>query len=378
MLNYKLNHQTTRFDVESDASSAGSQFLIKRAPLSSLHARLSTAGGGQIVPLSQSPHHQLLAGNARPYLAYLNGPGKASAARSIATFDQLLNTSDSYLSSAHATHYIVCEFIDDKCVIVDGLHRAAVLMHNQAERIPVALRIPSTEAVSQLEYYLRDYKDDFREWYTPIQIGNLTIQERTYPNFVERPEYLTNRERGQSKFDYIIRKNLPKLEGKTACDVGCNIGLFAYNLLQLGAKSVDGYDRSEEIVQPTNTQLPRQSVVQQAYFVKNLLQLNDGKTYPGLNFYERDINQIDFKTFKYDFFFSCCVLYHFGERFEGIIRDISSTSREVFLQANLGHSGALAQYASVGYHKALLEKYGYRVHIDAPDGYQYPVVFGTK
>lgn len=120
-------------------------------------------------------------------------------------------------------------------------------------------------------------------------------------------------------------------------------------------------------------------MVQQAYFVKNLLQLQDRKRYDGLQFHEADIAKIDFAAFRYDvFFFSCCMLYHFGPLFETIIRDISAHIREIFLQANLGHSGLLGEFASVAYRRRLLEQYRYQVHIDAPAGYSYPVISGRK
>jgi SAM-dependent methyltransferase len=373
MLGYKLNHREFGFRVRGQTDS--DRILIKRVATAALFARL----GDRVVPLVQTPQYQLLAGEPRAYLSHLNGEGKAGAAKSISALDTLLDGSAGYLAGEYQDDYILCELKGDSCVVIDGIHRAAVLLHAQVESIPVAIQRNESQALpTQLEQYLFDYKDDFLEWYTPLRVGGQTINERTYPQFVERPEYLVNRERGQSKFDYIIAKNLPDLRGKTVCDVGCSVGLLAYNLIKLGAASVDGFDRSESIVQPTNIRLPKQSVVQQAYFVKNLLQLQDGKRYDGLQFHEADIAKIDFSAFRYDVFFSCCVLYHFGPLFETIIRDISGHTREIFLQANLGHSGPLGEFASVAYHRRLLEKYGYQVHIDAPAGYPYPVISGRK
>jgi len=54
--------------------------------------------------------------------------------------------------------------------------------------------------------------------------------------------YLVNLERGQRNVDYIIAKNLPDLRGKMVCDVGRSVGLLAYSLIKLGAKSVDGFE----------------------------------------------------------------------------------------------------------------------------------------
>jgi SAM-dependent methyltransferase len=340
-----------------------------------------------IIKLSQAPHYQYLQGNEHVYSHYLEKFGKDvgyGIEHSVKAYDDLIASPERYLEGKYSSDYIICEeiktFWGSRYVILDGVHRASVLKREGVGTIPIALlKDVSTGPQGQFERYLSDYRDDFQEWYTPVSVGGKVIHERTYPDFRERPEFLNNRERGKSKWDYIIEKNLPPLEGKRVCDVGCNVGLFSILLRERGASVVHGYDRGMETVQPSNPSLPRQNVVQQAYFVRNLFCLAGRNGLEGIEYFEGDIDEIKFSRFNYDLFFSCCVLYHFGERFDDIIRDISPQIPEVFLQTNLGHEDPLlSKFASIDFHKSLLQKYGYHVSVDSPPGYMYPVIFGRK
>jgi len=362
--------------------------LVKLINLNDVFARIVTSVNGKISAehklekIKNTPHFDYVLGKKENYAKYLDSFTWAVGLgidHSEEIFNNLINSFNptKYLSNEYSDSYILCQKISDKIVICDGLHRASILLKGGYTQVP-AIVIDQDEKFDQLHYYLNDFKDDFLEWYTPIKIGNHIIHERTYPNFIERQDYLTNSERGESKWNFIIKNNLPNVKDKTVCDVGCNSGLFSYYMAKLGAKNVDGFDRSEVIVQPTNPYLPRQNVVQQAYFVKNMMQLHDNQKYDNLNFYEFDINKANFENFKYDIFYSSCVLYHFGDKFEKFVEQISKNNNFIFLQTNLGHKGDLEKYSSIEHHKFLLEKYGYDVKIDAPSGYNYPVILGSK
>lgn len=395
MKGYRTCHKYFSFDVQLPKnleSLKDRRFLISRVPLQSLYARIVSgyASGGvrhSLKKLRNTPHFSYVAGNKRDYREYLERFGMAvgyGADHSIETFESLLSTEAGYLAPPYVSHYIICERVKtlfgEKMVILDGVHRACQLLLQGVESIPVAILTGGQPGpLAQFDLYLADYKNDFPEWYTPIQLEGRIIHERTFPNFEERPEFLQNRERGSSKWEFIIDRNLPDLTGKSVCDIGCNCGLFAIYMMQRGARQVVGYDRSEFAVQPTNEGLPLQNVVEQAYFVRNLFRLAGTPNLDGLEFFACDLNHLDFSSLQHDVFFSCCVLYHFGERFEEAIRAIHQRIPEVFLQTNLGHKEpSLARYASIEYHRTLLEKYGYAVRIDAPQDYNYPVIYGKK
>jgi len=367
--------------------------LIKRVKINEMRASIVTSvdsGYTTVVntPLSQTPHARFVNGDKLAYKKYLESFGNTvgyGKEHSSCKFLELIKTFRTYLDSKHTHKYIICyekkAIFGKQYIILDGLHRAAILSTRNLGRIPICvIQNNDLRPLEQLDQYLQDYKDDFLEWYTPIQIMGRVIHERTYPKYVVRRAYLTNKERGESKWDYIIKDNLPSIKGKRVCDLGCNVGLYSIYLSQMGAKKVDGYDRTETIVQPTNTELPKQNVVQQAYFVRNLHRLAKIEVPDSVCFFEQDLASLDFSKLKYDLLFSSCVLYHFGKKkFNEFISKVSSHIPEIFLQTNLGHKGGeLEETASLAFHRMVLEKYGYKVIIVAPENYNYPIIYGKK
>ena len=231
--------------------------------------------------------------------------------------------------------------------------------------------------------YIAEHKNEFPEWYMPLQLGPHTIPARTYPDFKDRPDSLLDETSGKRKWDLTLSKVMPDLKGKTVCDIGCNIGIFSLEMGLLGATSVCGFDRGSDIVQPNNHHLGTQSVVQQAYMVRNIYEAYHGCRIPHVHFKEQDLMTIDFTSLHYhlDVFVACCVLYHLGaERMEEIIKDISTHTPEVILQANNGHGGELGESSCLANHVRLLDKYGYTIEktVMGPAGYPHPCVYATK
>ena len=391
MKNFKVDHKNINFQVNFPPHLPKTGYLICKVSLKSLYASIlhwkSSKIKKKLKKLDKTPHYEFIKGNKSAYESYLIKFGKKvgyGIEHSIENFNKLIMNNYLYLGRESSSEYIICQkrkkLLGSKNVIVDGVHRACLLINQGIESVPAAFIFKKSPGkFAQLDQYLKDYKDDILEWYTPIEIAGRRINERTYPDFKERPDFFNNKERGKSKWNFIIKKNLPNLKGKSVCDIGCNVGLYSIFMTQMGAKKVDGYDRGEKVIQPTNKNLPRQNVVQQAYFVKNLFKLAGYKNLDKINYFECDINKLDFSKLKYDLFFSSCVLYHFGAgKFEDIIKKISKNIPEVFLQTNLGHDGNLAKLASVSYQKKMLEKYGYKVKTCMPKGYNYPVLYGIK
>jgi 2-polyprenyl-3-methyl-5-hydroxy-6-metoxy-1,4-benzoquinol methylase len=254
-------------------------------------------------------------------------------------------------------------------------------MHNKYyKNYCMDLQLQGDEKDRVIAEHIAKHKDEFPEWYMPIQLGKHTIPSRTYPSFHDRPESLKDNTLGQLKWDFIIKKNLPDLKGKRVCDVGCNVGVFSLNMYDLGAIMVDGYDRGHDIIQPNNAHLGNQNVAAQAYFVRNLYEAYFNQGYSHVNFFDVDLMTVDFSKFDYDVFFSCCTLYHLGaERMNRIIKDISKRIPEVFIQANNGHGGGLGKLSSLEYNISLLKTYEYKIiRVDNPEGYPHPVIYASK
>lgn len=248
------------------------------------------------------------------------------------------------------------------------------------DRLPIEF-LDDTERDAIISSYISNHKDEFPEWYMPLQVGEHIIPARTFPKFNERPESLLDDTSGKRKWDLTLSKVMPNLVGKTVCDMGCNIGIFSLEAAKLGAMSVDGFDRGVDIVQPNNHHLGVQSVAQQAYFVRNIYEAYDGVRYDQVQFYAADLMTIDFTQHRYDVFMALCVLYHLGaDRMEEIIQQISEHTPEVILQANNGHGGGLGRLSSLENHVQLLTKYGYTIEttVMGPIGYSHPVVYAKK
>lgn len=367
--------------------------LIKTVDTQDLFARVVISNKGvprhKIKHISKTPHAAFLSGRKKEYSAYLKEFGKSVGYRyghSVEDFKKLDQNFVRYLDSSHSDEYIICEytknFLKERIVILDGVHRATLLVSRSIKSIPVAIVIkPDEKHLSQLHQYFEDYWRDFKEWYTPLKLSDIIIHERTYPKYIPRPEYMNNKERGLSKWNYIIKNNLPNLKGKVVYDIGCNIGLYPILMADLGAKSVTGYDRGPSIFQPTNKELPNQNVVEQAYFVKNLFRLSSKKDYKNVKYIEEDLSKMDYLKIKCDLFFSSCVIYHFGKKkFEEIIEALSKNVKEIFLQTNLGHlnNPELGDIVSVNYQTSILIKNGYKIKAVEPKGYNYPIIYGYK
>lgn len=247
-------------------------------------------------------------------------------------------------------------------------------------RLPIKF-VDEAERDTVIAKYIADHKDEFREWYMPLQVGKHAIPARTFPKFNDRPESLLDETSGKRKWDLTLSKVMPSLTGKAVCDMGCNIGIFSLEVAKLGVKSVDGFDRGVDIVQPNNHHLGTQNVAQQAYFVRNVYEAYNGVRYDQVQFHTADLMEIDFTQHRYDVFMALCVLYHLGaDRMEEIIQQVSEHTPEIILQANNGHGGDLGQLSSLENHVRLLTKYGYTVEktVMGPVGYPHPVVYAKK
>jgi len=371
------------------------------------------------VPLQSSPHFLFATGREKVYEDYLKFAKKYSGTEhTVDSFKALLESVKCADYSNSTQGRIRVYKVKDLIVIKDGAHHAAALLASgvkdanieyvtntdtygrtlhikeasdvskKLNRLTTEHRLVHLEANGNrhdakllLKEYFETFRNTFMEWYTPHTITNkLVIDVKTYPKFQVKPEYHTNKERGQSKWDYIISENLPDLRDKTVLDIGCSSGLFSYLMAHdHGAKLVHGIDRNEDIIQPTNPKLPQQNVSNQAWFITNMLCFRDNFPRHKLNFFDVDIETFDFSKTKYDVVFACCILYHFRSKMDEKIEQLSHCCNEIFLQTNLGHANKLGKYPTVDYHIEVLKKHGFKiVKIVEPDGYKYPVIYAKK
>lgn len=369
-----------------------SQSLMKMVKITDLRATIIEDGRRVLKKIEDTPHYAFLNSSVEDYYAYEQSAGILAGfgnEHSVADFHLLCkrwNGGESYGFDCNALIEVRDDPLDDYYVILDGVHRAALFATDGFTEIPVMVKqYQPMDKLTQFDQYLSDFEGSFKEWYTPIKFDDdRIIHERTYPSWTPRVEFLTNKERGQAKWDYIIQRNMPQMKGRRILDIGCNVGLFALNMSMQGAEVV-GVDRGAGVVQPTNTNLGSESVIQQAWFVHNLFVIYKHVRY-NVSYYERDLavegladimdaNEIDTVT-------SFCVLYHFGrERMIELLEEVSG-AQTIVLQANHGHGGPLGLMASADTHVGILRHFGYKTDIrwgkDGDTTYKYPLIIGTK
>ncbi len=233
------------------------------------------------------------------------------------------------------------------------------------------------ERDSVIADYIAKYKDEFPEWYMPLQLGKHTIPVRVYPTFVDQP---LDDGRGIGKWDNVLKHNIPNLKHKRIADLGCSIGIFSLEMVRLGADSVRGFDRGLDMVQANNHHLGKQSVPQQAYFIRNIYEAYYQQRFTNVEFEEADLMVKSFDSDEFDIVVAFCVLYHLGAvRMEEIIEQISQHTPEVIFQANNGHGGGLGKLACRDNHVSLLKKYGYNIiNIHQPTHCIQPVIYAKK
>lgn len=250
-------------------------------------------------------------------------------------------------------------------------------------------KLPPIDYSSVLNYHNLISKEDinkwiksgircFREWYQPVDFGDGIIADVTRPPFWEpAPEF--NSERGLAKWNFIVKRNLPKLTNKRVLDLGCNNGIISLQLYREGAKEVIGVDRDEFIHQKTYPELPSQNIVAQAEFVKKAFELKENIEF-NVKYIPADIVDIEkLNLGRFDIILALCVLYHEMERMPQILNKLSEITDFIVLQSSLTHAGKLAEWASIYKQVELLHKVGFdKIIVDAPLGYHLPIVVGKK
>jgi hypothetical protein len=126
--------------------------IIKNVNLNHIFCRLvdGIQPNGKVVHkisrLKDTPHWKYIKGNKKPYINYLRKFGLYvgyGIEHSSSNFDKLISHEFKYLSGNFSKNYIVCEevkwLIISRIVILDGLHRACILLSKDTKHIPVVI-----------------------------------------------------------------------------------------------------------------------------------------------------------------------------------------------------------------------------------------------
>jgi len=220
----------------------------------------------------------------------------------------------------------------------------------------------------------------FREWYQPVDFGNGVVAHVTVPpSWNARPGLFNDNTRGLSKWNSVVRKHIPSVEGKRVLDLGCSSGLFSIELARMGAREVIGIDRDAKIGHRSTNTPPPQNVIAQARFVKKAFELLDGVEYP-ITYVAHDIAHLyELELGRFDLILALCVVYHELDRMPELVHQLASMTDHLILQASQAHSGELGRCANrIRQAEVLLDSGFPYVEIDAPVGYPLPMIVGRK
>lgn len=121
------------------------KFTIKMVDIKDIYCSIAKSEGNSvklsICPIQESPHYKTLMNQDKSYAEYLNNY-QGTFLQDNYTEDIFLNLSKTinYLKGDHYSDYIfVSKSKDNKYIIMDGLHRAAILKYNCINKVIVAV-----------------------------------------------------------------------------------------------------------------------------------------------------------------------------------------------------------------------------------------------
>ena len=230
---------------------------------------------------------------------------------------------------------------------------------------------------TNLDKWINDGIKGYRQWYQPINFGNINAHVTTPPNW--KPDPSLDYDYGLGRWNSIITRNLPEVANKRILDVGCNVGLYSIELAKMGASEVIGIDRNLDFNHKSNFP-PKQDIISQARFVKKALELKSGTTYP-VRYY--GINFNDYEKLRalgrFDFILALNVTYHEYKDSTFFIKTLSEMTDQLVLQISVGHGYPLSKWANIPKHVEMLVNCDFtKIEIDCPVGYMNPMIIAKR
>lgn len=216
----------------------------------------------------------------------------------------------------------------------------------------------------------------FDRWFAHTDFGNGIVARSTaWPDAPSDSIHM-----GVAKFEFIVRPNLPDLQGKRILDLGCNNGLIAIHMARLGAREVLGIDCSRY--------WPR--VIEQAEFVKAALEWRCATRYNTryLDMEFGDLTEHDFGRF--DAAIALNSLYYLEEaEIERVVRHLATITDHLVVQCNTRDHRVFGARRTPRFMAAALARNGFpTVTVDrrwdrprrgiVPQRYHRPVVVGRR
>lgn len=208
------------------------------------------------------------------------------------------------------------------------------------------------------------------KWYSAVDFGNGIVAKTNYPlGYCVGPDSIQT---GADKWDYIIKRNLPDLQGKKVLDLGCNNGIMCVMAARAGAVEIVGIDSNSLW----------KDWIEQAKFVKEALEWRCRTIYP-ITFI--DANIIDLPKLNLGYFdvvlALCCLYYLSDTEIMEVLKYLQRNSGHIVVQCNTArvHSKEVNRRATPKYMGNALKKAGFKfIYFDIPFFYQNPIVVGSN
>ena len=226
------------------------------------------------------------------------------------------------------------------------------------------------EAIDLNDDRIRQFIDE-RRWYAPIGFGNGIVA----PCWNAPDTPLSTPHMGASRFEFILRRNMPDLQGKRVLDIGCNAGAVALHMARCGAREVVGVDSDKTWP----------GWLEQAKFVKRALEWRCATRY-NLVFHDCDMRELPkLDLGRFDVVTALCCLYYIEtSELEALVQHVASIADVFLVQGNTvpadhRQSPETKRHAHPHFLRRVLQANGFPfVTVDAPWFYGRPVVVGRK
>ena len=152
---------------------------------------------------------------------------------------------------------------------------------------------------------------DASDWYCYFELPNGLVVGR---------EFKGNRDYGFERWNYILKKNIPSLAGKSVLDVGCNAGSITTCAALEGAARCVGIDNSEARI--TNARY---------------LAAHCGHDLPNMEFYVLDVvrDKEGLRSLgQFDVIFLLNVLYYWGNEVDAVFEELRDMGHNFVFQGN--------------------------------------------
>lgn len=207
---------------------------------------------------------------------------------------------------------------------------------------------------------LRNNIESLGKWYYYINFNGIEVRRDLKPD----------KANGFSNWNNYLKCCMPDVRGKRILDIGCNAGIYDLEMAKMGAKEVIGLDLNTD----------------QALFTKEFFAKKQGHSFDSVRFIKADARDGLPSLGRFDFVSIFCAVYHFKEKIDFVMDQISKITNTVVLQGNTRRldSSKYAErpgneYSGIDGMKELLRRHGFnKLHIFAMNKYPKPVVIGER